>query len=404
VTEVKELSSQGNLTASFVLPNPRHFLAGHWTKHAAINPLSSLVDSRQVAYHARMDLFKCKRLRRVPVGFLAAYAFVLSSILPAWSGEDQLNRFEFTEPQMGVPFRIVLYAPDEVAARKAARAAFDRVAELNESMSDYETDSELNQLSRTSGQGVAVKVSDDLWKVLELAQDLAKKTDGAFDVTVGSAVIHWRRARRTGKLPDPERLAAAARAVGYQKMRLNPGNKTVELLVPRMKLDLGGIAKGYAIDEAMKTLRAHGIDSALISGGGDMALGDPPPGREGWMIEIAPLDLPDAPPQQYVLLTRAALATSGDVFQRLEIDGKRYSHIVDPRTGIGLTDHSLLTVIAQDCTTADSLATAASVLGPECGLKLIEETPGAEIHIVRRPDRAIETTESSGFSRYYVAD
>ena len=175
----------------------------------------------------------------------------------------------------------------------------------------------------------------------------------------------------------------------------------MELLVPNMRLDLGGIAKGYAVDEAMKILRQHGIRSALIAGGGDMAVGDAPPGKKGWKIEIAPIDLPNAPPKSFVLLKNRALATSGDIFQRLEIGGKRYSHIVDPRTGIGLTDHSLVTIIADNCTMADSLATAVSVLGPNEGLELIEKTRHAEAHILRKPGEKIESFESRGFKNFY---
>ena len=334
-------------------------------------------------------------------------ALRLFAFLPLWlfalaaetEGND-LKRFEFTEPQMGVPFRVVLYAPDAAQGAAAAHAAFARVSQLNEVMSDYETDSELNELSRTSGKGQSVKVSRDLWTVLERAQALAARTEGAFDITVGPAVSLWRRARRNQQMPPPDRLAEALQAVGYQKLRLNPTNQTAELLTRRMKLDLGGIAKGFALDEALKVLFERGITRALISGGGDIAAGDPPPGQPGWRIEIAPLDVPGSPPKRYVRLARGALATSGDVFQRLEIDGRRYSHIVDPRTGIGLTDHSLVTVIAPDCTTADSLATAASVLGPKKALRLIEETPGAEAHIVRKPGEEIQVLESSSFRRF----
>ena len=330
---------------------------------------------------------------------------VLTLGLAIWAGagaaeSNSLQRFEFSEPQMGVPFRIVLYAPEAAQANAAAKAAFERVAKLNQIMSDYETDSELNELSRTAGQEKSVPVSDELWDILERADVLARRSDGAFDITVGPAASLWRRARRTHQMPDPERLARTRQAIGSDKMRLNPADKTVKLLRPGMKLDLGGIAKGYGVDAALKTLRAMGVTRALVSGGGDLAVSDPPPGKQGWRIEVAPLDTPNPPPKKYVLLARVALATSGDVFQRLEIDGRRYSHIVDPRTGIGLTDHSLVTVIAQDCTTADSLATAASVLGPKEGLKLIEETAGAEALIVRKPGAEIETIESTGFHRF----
>ena len=132
-----------------------------------------------------------------------------------------------------------------------------------------------------------------------------------------------------------------------------------------------------------------------------MALGDPPPGKKGWRIEIGALDTTNAPPARFVLLASVGIATSGDLFQRVEIDGKRYSHIVDPRTGIALTDHSLVTVIAPDGITADSLATAVSVLGPENGKRLIENTKGAAVHIVRQPGERIELTETRRFEKYY---
>ena len=314
---------------------------------------------------------------------------------------DDLQRYEFSEPQMGLPFRIVVYARDKPTADAGARAAFDRIKQLNDILSDYEDDSELSRLSRMAGAGQEVKVSDELCLVLKRAQKLAEQTDGAFDVTVGPVVSLWRKARREQKLPDAARLAQALQAVGHQKLRLDSRRHTVELLAPRMRLDLGAIAKGYAADEALKVLRRRGITRALVAGGGDMALGDPPPGKKGWRIEIAPLDTTNAPPARFVLLANAGLATSGDVFQHVAIDGKRYSHIVDPRTGIGLTDHSLVTVIAPDGITADSLATAVSVLGPEKGKKLIENTKGAAVQIVRQPGEKIEITESSRFKKYY---
>jgi thiamine biosynthesis lipoprotein len=328
-------------------------------------------------------------------------------LLPACStvsrNTQELQRFEFSEPQMGLPFRIVLYAPDKPAAETAARAAFDRIQRLNAILSDYEDDSELSRVSRSSGSGTAVRVSDELWFVLKRAQKLAERTDGAFDVTVGPVVSLWRKARREKKLPDAARLTQALQAVGHRKLRLDSVSHTAELLAPRMRLDLGAIAKGYATDEALKVLRRRGIMRALVAGGGDMTLGDPPPGKKGWRIEIAPLDATNAPPAGFVLLANAGLATSGDVFQHVEIGGTRYSHIVDPRTGIGLADHSLVTVIAPDGLRADSLATAVSVLGPGKGMELVEHTRGAAVHITRRPGNEIEVTESHRFKRYYEA-
>ena len=310
------------------------------------------------------------------------------------------QRFEFTQPQMGVPFRIVLYATNDADAREAAEAAFRRISQLNDILSDYDTDSELNRLSRTAGQGRAVPVSDDLWRVLQAAQQMAVRSDGAFDVTVGPMVSLWRKARREKKLPRADLLANARESVGWQKLELNRQQRTAKLAVPDMKLDLGGIAKGYALDEAFKVLSDRGIRRALVTAAGDIVAGEAPPGRKGWRIELAPLDATNAPPADFVWLRNAALSTSGDLFQHLEIDGKRYSHIVDPRTGLGLTDHSLVSVIARDGTTADALATAVSVLGPEEGLRLIESTPGAAARIVRQPQDQLQTVLSRRFHQF----
>lgn len=298
-------------------------------------------------------------------------------------------------------FRIVLYASEQDAANLAADAAFLRIQQLNDIMSDYDPDSELNKLSHTSGQGKQVHVSEDLWIVLERAQSLAEQSGGAFDVTVGPYVNLWRRARRQHQLPDPVRLAEAGKAVGYKHVRLDAKAHTVELLVPNMRLDLGGIAKGYAVDQALKTLRTHGIHSALIEAGGDMGVSDPPPGKAAWRIELSSVDATNAPPDRFLSLRNCAISTSGDLYQRLEIDGKRYSHIVDPRTGIGLTDHSIVNIIAPDGITSDSLTKVVSVLGPKKGLKFIEHVPGVSARTMRESGGKIEVAASKGFERNF---
>lgn len=295
---------------------------------------------------------------------------------------------------MGTLFRITLFAANEKAAEAASTAARKRVAELNATLSDYLPESEINRLSLTSGQGRAVRVSDDLWNVLALSQDIARKTEGAFDVTVGPLVKTWKHARRLQKMPAPELLARMLARVGYKKMLLDPLRHTIELLVPEMHLDVGGMAKGYAVDEALKVLKKHGITRALIAAGGDIAASDAPPGEAGWRIMITPLDVEGAPPPRFVMLRNSAVSTSGDTHQRVEIGGVRYSHIVDPHTGVGITDHSLVSVLAADCTTTDLLETTVTVLGPEKSMIFIADTPGAAVYIVRKPESKIETFES----------
>lgn len=301
----------------------------------------------------------------------------------------QLERFEFSEPHMGVTFKLLFYAPDSETANRAAQAAFKRIAGLDRALSDYDPDSELNELSLTAGQGRNVPVSDDLWRVLTGAKGVSQQSHGAFDVTVGPIVRLWRRARRQQKLPSPERLEQALKAVGHVLLRMDAEAKTVQLTQPAMQLDLGGIAKGYAADEALQVLETHGIDRALVDASGDLAFGAPPPGREGWRIGIAPLAA-DAPPSRFLLLADQAVATSGDAWQFIELDGRRYSHIVDPRTGIGLTTRSSVTVLAPCGMRADALASALSVLGPERGLALADRLDRvAALFVVQEDDRTV---------------
>lgn len=304
------------------------------------------------------------------------------------------TRFEFTRPEMGMAFHLTFYASDSITASNAANAAFAHVRQLNAIFSDYEDDSELTRLSKTAGQGRAVPVSEDLWRVLSQAQGFSRRSNGAFDVTVGPMVQQWRRARRQRALPPPDQLAVARGSVGWRKLELDANHRTASLIAPGMRLDLGAIAKGYALDAALAVLRSSGFSRAFVTCGGDMAAGDPPPGRKGWRVELAPLDPTNVPPAQFVVLANAGLATSGDLFQRVILNGVRYSHIVDPRTGLGLTDHSLVVVIAPDAAAADALATTVSVLGPEEGLKLIEATPGAAARILRQPADRMETRTS----------
>jgi thiamine biosynthesis lipoprotein len=339
------------------------------------------------------------RALTVLVVLLVAAGLSLSCVHRRPLNPAAYQRFEFTRPEMGVPFRMVVYATNQQHATEASRAAFARVAELNSILSDYDSDSELSRLSQTSGLGFDVPVGPDLWQVMTRALRLSRRSEGAFDVTVGPVVNLWRKARREQKLPRPDLLAQARARVGWRKVRLDTSWRAVRLEVENMRLDLGGIAKGYAVDEALKVLAARGISAALVSGGGDLAVSASPPGRNGWQITLAASDATNAPAAEHVILQHAALATSGDVFQHVEIDGMRYSHIVDPRTGIGLTDHSLVNIIARDCTTADGLATAVSVLGPEKGLRLARSM-GAAARIVRAPAGRMETHQSPDFAQW----
>ncbi len=311
-------------------------------------------------------------------------------------------RREYTGTQMGLPWRIVLHAETSQKADAAADAAFARIAELNSILSDYEPTSELSRLSRSSGSGQALPLSPDLARVLTRAETISKAGEGAFDITVGPLVDVWKRARRQRTLPDSGRIEAARAATGWNQVVLGhdaSGRPTARLLKPGMRLDLGGIAKGYAIDEATRVLRRHGIRRSLVSGGGDLFASGTPPGEPGWKIVVGKLDLTNAPPERTVWLRDRALVTSGDLFQRVEIDGVRYSHIVDPRTGQALTDHSQVTLIGRETMTTDALSKVLSVLGPDHTAQLRKRF-GVEALLFRAPRGEVEVHETPGWHRH----
>lgn len=318
--------------------------------------------------------------------------------------EPTLTRYEYSQRLMGISFDISVYAPDEMVANEAVEAAYGRIRKLNAILSDYEPDSELNRLCRTAGTGRAVPVSEELWEILQSSVELSRKSDGAFDVTVGPMTRLWRKAKRAKQLPTDEEITAARRLVGFQHIRFDAGARTIELTQPGMQLDLGGIAVGYACDDVFQMFRSRGLTRVMIDGSGDILVGDPPPGKSGWTIGIAPTAA-EGPASRHVLLRNAAVSTSGDLFQHIEINGVRYSHIVNPQTGLGLTDRSLVVVVAKNCLAADAWSTTVSVLGPERGLqKLAAAQPEAGALIIRTAagEAVPQTTESPTLMKYLV--
>jgi thiamine biosynthesis lipoprotein len=282
-----------------------------------------------------------------------------------------LKRYEYRELHMGVQVRLTVYSKSQELAEDACTKAFARVAQLEDVMSDYRPTSELMHLC-DQPVGTPVKVSDDLFRVMKASQDLAAKTDGEFDITVGPIVKLWRAARQTKQMPSQAELAKARDAVGWQKLKLDESHHTATLLAPNMKLDLGGIGKGFAGDKAIKSLKESGLPIAMYEAGGDIVLGDAPPDTKGWTIEIEQ-KIPRGPNR--LTLTNCAISTSGDTEQFVEINGQRYSHVVDPHTGIGLTNHFAATVVAADGMTSDSLSTALTVLGEKKAAQLLESAP-----------------------------
>ena len=310
-----------------------------------------------------------------------------------------LERYSFAEPQLGTLIELTIYAVDETAANEAAQTAFARVKELDRIFSDYKPDSEAMRLSDQAGSGQPIKVSTELFYVLKQAITVSERTEGAFDVTIGPLVKLWRQARKEKKLPSPTEISHAKKLVDWRLVKLNEQDQTVELERVGMRLDFGGIAKGFIAQDVSNRLRDRGVNRALVIVAGDIVASDAPPSKDGWKIGVAPLEEGSRKPSRMVLLKNQAISTSGDAFQFVEIDGVRYSHILDPKTGLGLTQRSSVTIIADDGTIADAMATAVCVLGPDRGLPLIEKNspPVMDAMIVQSTTKGVQTVETKTF-------
>jgi thiamine biosynthesis lipoprotein len=299
-----------------------------------------------------------------------------------------LQPYEAVEPHMGTLFSIKLYAVNEQQAKDAFKAVFARVAQLDATLSDYRADSELSLVTATT---TPTHISEDLFSVLAKGQWLSEQTDGAFDVTLGALTHLWRQNRRARSLPEAAVLKEALARSGFRHMHLDIASHTVRFDVSGMQLDVGGIAKGYAADEALTVLLNLGIKSALVAASGDLAFSGPPPGEKGWKVGIDALD-------RALVLANAAVSTSGSSEQNFAVNGLRYSHILDPKTGLGLTTDITTTVIAPHGIDADGMATAINVLGPERGLAFIDKQAGVAA-VLATKQQVIESTSFRALSR-----
>jgi thiamine biosynthesis lipoprotein len=307
-----------------------------------------------------------------------------------------LQRYEFSLPRMGTSFRIELYSPDDATASKAADAAFARAEELEQIMSDYRQDSELMRLAR-EGVSAPFPVSKDLYDVLAKSIRISQLSHGAFDVTVGPLVDLWREAGKAGRFPDSSELAKAKALVDYRNIELDASRQTVLLKRAGMKMDLGAIGKGYAADQMLALLQSRGIREAMVVAGGEVALGAPPPGKAGWRVAIDTPDTGPGNPPCALLLHDIAISTSGNSKQFVVVNGKRFSHIIDPSTGLGLEGAASTTVIARDSATADALGTALSVMPVADGIRLAESLPGVAAFWVRQAGSQWKHYFSRGF-------
>jgi len=291
----------------------------------------------------------------------------------------RLQRFECTRPAMGVECRVVVYHDDAAAADRAMAAALDEITRWDTILSDYKPDSESNRLCAMAGRGPQ-RVSGDLFSAVATSVRFSEVSVGAFDVTIGPLTQLWREAFRAGEWPDDDAIESARRRTNWRLVKLDPRTISIDLAAEQMRLDFGGIGQGIAADHALRVLREHGCQVALVDISGDVALGDPPPGRDGWNIDVRFHDA-DAP-EARLSLANCAVTTSGSSARSVEFaarPGARWSHIIDPRDGLPLQNAGGVCVIAPDATTADALATTFSVMDPRDARSLMAEFSGVRV-------------------------
>ena len=310
----------------------------------------------------------------------------------------QQNRYAYSMQKMGSPFNIVLYADTKQIADSAAQESFKLVDSINLVCSDYDSSSELFKL-RYAAVGKSIKVSPILMELFCTAHKSYKDADGSFDITVGPLSRLWRSARKSQQFPTNAAINEARNRVGFNKLQIDSNAQTITFLQSKMQLDMGAIAKGYAADKVLALLQSHGITTALVDAGGDMVAFGIPPQKKGWTIGI------NVPGQQEKLLERKlvlsnkAVATSGDAFQFMVHEGKRYGHIIDPRTGYGVTFQRNVTVVAPTATTADWLATACSILTLE-QVKILAKKYKSEVLITTLQNGRIQKLSFGKFDSY----
>jgi thiamine biosynthesis lipoprotein len=307
-------------------------------------------------------------IRLAAVPGLAVLGLVLSSTAFVHAGDDWTRTREYRY-LMGTSVEVEAYGGDDHGRREAIETAFGAIAEVDRLMSNYRDDSELTLINRTAAHE-AVRVSDPMLAVLALAEHVSQRSHGAFDVTVGPLVRLWGFHDKRPHLPSPDEFSRVRPLVDYRQVLIDRTSHRVRFARPGIEIDLGGIAKGFAVEIAANVLRQRGLSGFIDAGGNQYLLGTPP-GQRSWNVGIKD---PERPGRLLgVVDTReTSVSTSADYSTFVEINGQRFGHVLDPRT-LRPSDQSLsVTILARDGTLADALSKAVFILGPSEGLKLVD--------------------------------
>lgn len=331
--------------------------------------------------------------------WLPLAALLPLTLLPACQPPDD-GRFKHAREVMGTFAELTAYAADRDTARAAVEAGYVRLDDVNRLMSDYRDDSEISQLN-AAPPGEPFAVSPETWTCLKKAAAVSAASGGAFDITCRPLVQLWKAAGKANRMPTDAMLSATRERVGWQKLQLDDDTRTATKSVPNMQIDLGAIAKGHALDLAAEAMQKAGATAGVVDVGGDVRVFGQRPAGPNWKIAIR------HPFQQghfaVLNLPRGAVATSGLQQRFSEIEGQRYSHIIDPRTGRPAAQAPSVTVVAADGITADAWATALSVLSVDEGRALAASNAPDDIHalwLIRNADDEIVVHQTHGFAEY----
>ncbi|HVZ55073.1 MAG TPA: FAD:protein FMN transferase [Chitinophagaceae bacterium] len=315
----------------------------------------------------------------------------------------QALRFRFTRPKMGSPFNLTLFCTDSSRAARLADSCYALVDSLNGIYSDYDPQSEVSRLAARPGLSQPQALSPELLAMLLRCRQAWFLSRGSFDVSIGALTHCWRAARAAHRFPDRREIRRARRAGGFRHLDLDPKACTLQWDCAGMQLDLGGIVKGYAAQRVIDFLRGQGITCALADAGGDLAVLGTPPGQRGWRIGVNLPGQADSLWRTPLQLDHGAVATSGDLYRYILHRGRRYSHLIDPRTGYGVTTGRNVTVVATDGAEADWLATACSIL-PLRRARRLADARGAALLIAEAHKGRIRTYPNAAWVRLLPPD
>jgi len=311
----------------------------------------------------------------------------------------QLKRFQFSENKMGSPFNLIFYYADSAKAVDIAKECFALVDSLNHIFSDYSSTSEVGILASMTVVKDQ-KVSDELFAMIIRSKDAWNRSGKTFDITIGALTQLWRQAKKENRFPSETEIKTAKHLTGFENLIINEKSKTISFKKSGMRLDFGGIVKGYAAQRVVDLLTTKNIVISLADAGGDIVVSGSPPGKNAWAVGI---NLPETENELWdkkLELKDFAVATSGDIYRYTVHNGKKYSHIIDPSTGYGVTSQQNVTVITKYGTDADWLATACSILPIKKALALAKREHAA-IFIATLRNEKIIIYKSESFDRFF---